>query len=198
MARKRKRKYKPVEKRIPKDVRRVQGSHEKRLSLPFSSMTDTDVIQYFLDSNSFLRKFINYTNKDYKNSSEIIREVLLDVQKEDFAQFVRVCHKAYSDPCEDRRGFFNQIVCYIQDEAKLLYQKKVEQELVQEMAESQWVFPIALSFLSPHKFLYDFSIDFFLNNAGETELRNKYKLNRQNYIKTLIKIKDFGITPVPL
>lgn len=74
----------------------------------------------------------------------------------------------------------------------------MEKELPEQMAEPKWFFPTSLFFLNPHKYLYDFSIDFFLNNAGETELRKKYKLNRQNYIKTLIKIKDQGIVPIKL
>jgi hypothetical protein len=172
--------------------------YEKRLSQPFNTMNDLEIIRYFYNSESFLRKYMSYTKKNYKDSSLFIREILSDIQKESFVQFVKVCHKAYSDPSQDRRGFFNQIIAYLQDESKLLYQKKSEEELSEHEEEPRWFIPASLLFLSPHKYLYDFSIDFFLNNSGETELRKKYKLNRQNYIKTLIKIKDQGLVPIKL
>lgn len=192
MARKKKNKY-------PKHIRRDKGVHQKRLGVPFDTMSDDAIVSYFLNSHAFLRSFMNKTKTSYEKSVTLIWEVLLDVQKEDFAEFVRVCLEAHKDPSEDRRGFFNSIIVYLQDEARLYFQKQMEEQLSETIPiPKEWFFPKLSFFVNPHNYLYDFSIDFFLNNSGETELRRKYKLNRQSYFKMLHSIRDAGLTPVPL
>lgn len=169
----------------------------KRLDSQLHLMSDGEIINYLWDNPALIKEHSNYTGKELDESRDIIREVLTHVQKENFIQFIRTCYKAFKVSGEGNR-FFRYIISYIQDEKRILTQVQKEEPLPKEIPDNQEFFPLSLMFNYNDPFLFDFSIDFFLNNAGETYLRQKYKLNHKRYKTILAKLLFLGIHPTLL
>lgn len=167
----------------------------KRLDAQLHMMSDGDIYRYLWDNPGLIKEHASYTRNELEASKNIIREVISNVEKEDFIQFVRICYEAFKVSGESNR-FFREVIAYIQAEYKILLQLSQEEPLPKQIPTKTYFFPSLLDYNDP--FLYDFSSDFFFNQFGETDLRTKYKLNHDSYKKTLAKLHVLGLFPIPL
>lgn len=191
--------------KLPKELRKKNKTKSSRLGVPFQNMSDDDIINHFIGNVMFLKRYIAYTKQDYETVKGLLRESISYVkntEREDFAQYIKVCREAFQDPNTDKRQFYDYIITYLQDvQRSAVSQASFIQSLEEKHKESSywhWVFPSTIGNNTSNPFHYDFAYDFFLGNLTSEELKSKYSLDHPMYIRMLKTLQVQGIIPEPL
>lgn len=182
--------------RYPKELRKKKTKLGTRLKTPFQSMSNCDIVWYFLRNSSFIKTYMNYTKQDYVSAQQSIREGLEYVNKEEFAEFVKICQRSFKAKDQDGRGFDYYIVAFLQD-LKYEYKLQAKGEILPEPLQEQWFFP-SLQINKGDTFLYDIAYDFFIENFSLKDIQIKYELSSEEVIQALKEIRRQEITPLPL